>query len=304
MEETKNVLSRRRFLTTGSTAVGAVGLAAMSAGSLLLPSKAEAAVLTFPHPSTLLDVERVRDLAFYWYKKGPGCGHGSARGLIQNLAEACEADGMGTNTGWHQIPRNLYAWCNGGGPNGWGVLCGSCAGAIGVMQLMGLSAATAIASKLFEWYVKEPFPSNKLPLDWNAAFDGGAGVLPSTAQPIPNAELKAVVVSDSPICHISASKWVRAAGVTYGEVDYNGRDYRGDRCAKVTADTAAYMAELLNAFKTGGAAAITAWQKPPAMASCYDCHDSSVGGSYKTASTKMDCLPCHTEPTSGRHVLK
>ena len=295
MEETKNCLSRRNFLTKGSATIGALSLA-ISAGSMIMPREAQAATLTFPQPNAL-DVERVRDLAFYWYKKGPGCGHGSARGLIQGFSEACTAQGI-SPAGWDDIPRNLYAWCNGGGPSSWGALCGSIAGTVGVMNLIGRQ--NDIGQKVFEWYVKQNLPLGNLD-DLSPTFDGGSGVLAATALPILDADVKGRAVPDSPLCHVSVSKWLAAAGVQPGEIGPDGKDYRSDRCAKVTADTAAYAAELYNAWKSSGTLP-GSWVKPSAMASCYDCHDPSgpVGVTNKTSATKMDCLPCHTEPVSGR----
>ena len=133
MEETKNGLTRRSFLIKGSTAVGALSLAAgFSAGSLMSPREANAANLTpgtvdFPFPAAGLDVEKIRQYGFYFYQKAGGCGLGSARALIQGFLDAHTTAGTDPK-GWAQIPLNLYAWCNGGGPSSWGTLCGAIAG--------------------------------------------------------------------------------------------------------------------------------------------------------------------------------
>lgn len=317
MEETKDGLTRRSFL--GTTAMGAIGLAAgIGAGALINPREAQAAVLTFPQPN-VLDVARIRDLGFYWYKKGAGCGHGSGRALIQGFCEASELQfGVGQAGGWADINRNLYAWCNSGGPGGFGALCGSIAGAVGVMNLIGRQ--NDIGRAIFEWYVKQPFPGNLDSL--TASFDGsalfitggtantghgasGSGPLGSSLVPIPFAENRAAIATDSPLCHVSVSKWMAAAGVKHGELDSLNRDIRSDRCAKVTAETAAECARLYNVWKGGGS--IAGWVKPAAMASCYDCHDTNGTSlaanpplSNRSTQTKMDCLPCHTEQVSGR----
>lgn len=298
MEENKDGLSRRNFLMNGSAAMGALGLAAgFGAGALMTPGKADAAIGAFYEPASL-DVERVLHLGFYWYKKGPGCGHGSARALIQAFAEASAAEGQ-TATAWHDIPRNLYSWCNGGGPSSWGVLCGAVAGSVGVLNLLRNGTVVgSLGQAMFEWYVKQPFPGNLDSLP--SGFDGGSGGLTGTSLPIPNAELRAQVVTDSPLCHISVSKWLAAAGVQHGQLDGQGRDLRSDRCAKVTAETAARAAFLYNEWKAGRNPA--GWTKPAAMAGCFDCHDATgpAGLTNKSSATKMDCLPCHTEPVSGR----
>jgi hypothetical protein len=273
-------------------------------------------VLTFPQP-TVLDVARIRDLGFYWYKKGAGCGHGSGRALIQGFSEACTLQGLAP-AGWDDVPRNLYAWCNSGGPGGFGVLCGSIAGAVGVMNLIGRQ--NDVGRAVFEWYMKQPFPGDLDSL--TGTFDGSAVFVPGGsintghgasgsgalggAVPIPFAENRAAIPTDSPLCHVSVSKWMAAAGVKHGELDSLGRDIRSDRCAKVTAETAAECARLYNLFKSAGS--VAGWQKPAAMASCYDCHDTNGTTiaqaqpplTNRSTQTKMDCLPCHTEQVSGR----
>lgn len=297
MEENKTV-SRRSFLINGSAAVGALGLAlGVGTGSLINPTNAHAA-MTFPLPDALLDVQKVRDLGFYWYKKGPGCGHGSGRALIQAFAEACVAEGKDP-AGWNELPRNMYAWCNGGGPANWGALCGSIAGAVGVMNLIGRQ--NDVGQAVYEWYVKNPFPGN---LDNYNNLDYGSGALTATTVPILFAENGVQVATDSPLCHVSVSKWMAAAGVFHGQKDAQGRDIRSDRCAKVTAETAAYAALMYNKWKAANPLdPVPAWNKPQAMGGCYDCHDvnSTIPTlTNKSAATKMDCLPCHTEPISGR----
>jgi len=286
VEETKDGLTRRNFL--GSTAVGVLA-AGLTAGSLLSPREAHAA-LTFPHVA--LDVEKVREYGYYWYQKGPGCGHGSARALIQGFVEACNAAGQ-TATGWHELPRSLYAWSNGGGPSGWGTLCGAIAGSVGVLNLLGLHGT--LGPTVFEWYVQQNFPLATL--DSWSGVDAGAGTI---LAPIKDADVKGHSIPDSPLCHVSVSKWLAAANSFLGEKNAAGQGLKEDRCGKVTGDTAAFTAYLLNEKLAGRNPA--PWAKPAAMASCFDCHDpaGTAGVTSKTSQTKMDCLPCHTEPVSGR----
>jgi cytochrome c553 len=318
MEETKNGLTRRSFLSSSALGMGVLA-AGLTAGSLINPREAEAAVLTYPVPTVPLDEARIADLGFYWYKKGTGCGHGSARALIQGFSEACTKSGISPG-GWDDINRNLYAWCNSGGPGSYGVLCGSIAGAVGVMNLIGRQGD--IGRAIFDWYIKQPFPGNFDHL--TASFDGSIVTVPggsintghgaagsgplNTSVPIPFAEtsLRSNVAPDSPLCHVSVSKWMAAAGVFHGQLDANGMDIRSDRCAKVTAETAGECARLYNVWKSQGT--VVGWSKPAAMAGCYDCHDTNGTTiaqaqpplTNRSTQTKMDCLPCHTEPVSGR----
>ena len=298
-KETKDGLTRRSFLS--NTAVGAIGLAAagFTAGSLINPREANAANLAigttdFPHAA--LDVEKVRAYGYYCYHKLGGCGLGSSRALIQGFLDAHALAGTDPK-GWAQIPLNLYQWGAGGGMGKWGTLCGSLAGSLGVLNLMDLHGALGTA--VMEWYVKQNFPLAYTTYDTSLDY-AGKGTL---FAPIADADVKGHSVADSPLCHISVSKWVAAAHVKLGDKNLPNVPTQGlkeDRCSKVTADTAAYTAYLLNEKLAGRNPA--AWAKPAAMAGCYDCHDTygPAATTKKDAQTMMDCLPCHTETVSGR----
>lgn len=51
--------------------------------------------------------------------------------------------------------------------------------------------------------------------------------------------------SDSPLCHLSVGKWMKASGYPLKSAE------RKDRCARVAASTAYRLVELLNAWKDG-----------------------------------------------------
>lgn len=314
MEETKNGLTRRSFLS--NTAVGAIGLAAagFAAGSLINPREAQAAQLgigTTDFPHIHIDVEKVRQYGYFCYFQFGGCGSGSSRALIQGFLDAHAAAGSDPK-GWAQIPLQLYNWGAGGGMGKWGTLCGSLAGSLGVLNLMNLHNAPlpapapqfSLGTAVMEWYVQQNFPLANLDApayDTSLAYGGK----PALAwPPIPNGDVKGHSVSDSPLCHISVSKWVAAANVKLGDKNtptFPTQGLKEDRCAKVTADTAAYTAFLLNEYLAGRTPA--AWAKPAAMAGCFDCHDTyspATTTTKKDAQTMMDCTPCHTTPVSGR----
>ncbi len=306
MEETKDGLTRRNFLITGSMAAGAIGLAAGFAGSLINPREANAANMqlgTTDFPHVALDVEQIRRYGYYFYFNG-GCGLGSARALIQGFLDGC-AKAVVDPKGWALVPLNLYAWCGGGGPGGQGALCGAIAGSVGVLTLLNLHGA--LGASVYEWYAKQTFPSNNLILNGYVPPAAGlAGAAAITPNPIPDTAVLGHAVPDSPLCHISVSKWLAAAHAKLGQQYIDTADsgvskgVKEDRCAKVTGDTAAYTAQLLNDKLAGINPA--AWAKPAAMATCFDCHDKdgTVGLTNKSSQTKMDCVPCHTEPVSGR----
>ena len=306
-KETKDGLTRRSFLS--NTAVGAIGLAAagFTAGSLINPREAHAANLaigTTDFPLAILDVEKVRQYGYFCYQTLGGCGLGSSRALIQGFLDAHAAAGTDPK-GWASIPPNLYQWGAGGGMGKWGTLCGSLAGSLGVLNLMNLHNPPApapapqfsLGTAVMEWYVKQSFPlANLDSFDGNLVYGGKGPIL----APIKDADVKGHSVADSPLCHISVSKWVAAANVKLGDKNAAGQGLKEDRCGKVTGDTAAYTAWLLNEYQAGRTPA--AWAKPAAMAGCYDCHDTYGPAEItkKDAQTMMDCLPCHTETVSGR----
>ena len=305
MEENKSTVSRRSFLVNGTAAMGALGLAlGVGTGSLVNPTEAVAATpnigtADFPLPTIDIDVAKVRQYGFYCYQTYGGCGLGSARALLAGILDAHRIGGSDPKR-WVDVPLNLYAWCNGGGAGGWGTLCGAVAGSAGVLNLMNLH--NSLASKVFEWYTQQNFPLANLD-----AYEGTA-VFPELfpaevtgKAPLDDALVKGHAVTDSPLCHVSVSKWLAAANVKLGDKHTdNVRGLKEDRCAKVTGDTAAYAAFLINEYRANRLPA--AWGKPAAMAGCWDCHDYSGPATLtkKDAQTKMDCLPCHTEPTSGR----
>lgn len=307
--ETKNGLTRRSFLS--STAVGAIGLAAagFTAGSLINPREASAANLGLggtDFPLLHLDVEQVRKYGYYHYFKNGGCGSGSSRALLQGFIDACAAQSTPlVDTGWHKVPLQMYAWGAGGGMGKWGTLCGSLAGSLGVLNLLNLHGI--LGNEVMEWYTNQNFPL--------ANFEVAGNSLASTANfgsgelgwsPIADTAVKGHSVSDSPLCHISVSKWVAAAGVKLGDKNLPSFPLQGlkeDRCAKVTADTAAYTATLLNKYLANNADKPAAWAPQASMAGCFDCHDTyspETTLTRKDSQTLMSCTPCHTEPTSSR----
>ena len=309
MEETKNGLTRRSFLSSSALGVGVLA-AGLTAGSLINPREAEAAqpaIGTTDFPHLALDVEKVRQYGYYCYFKFGGCGSGSSRALIQGFLDACAAQPTPlVDTGWHKIPLQLYNWGAGGGMGTWGTLCGSLAGSLGVLNLMNLHGA--LGHEVMEWYTNQNFPLASFEAP-GAAFDpnmtyGGSPAL--GFGPIADTGVNGVKghsVSDSPLCHISVSKWVAAAGVKLGDQQpgVTGQGLKEDRCGKVTADTAAYTAYLLNEKLANRLPA--PWAAQASMAGCYTCHDNkstNAPNNRRDSQTMMSCTPCHTEPVSGR----
>ncbi|MCP4341883.1 MAG: hypothetical protein GY799_24115, partial [Desulfobulbaceae bacterium] len=105
---------------------------------------------------------------------------------------------------------------------------------------------------------------------------------------IPDEEVLAHTVSDSPLCHISISKWCRAAGVSVADLSCENVKYKDDRCSKICGDAAAKTAELINEYVHYGAIA-EPFETPAGYVSCLDCHSG-----LKDQVGKMDCLGCYS----------
>ena len=85
-------------------------------------------------------------------------------------------------------------------------------------------------------------------------------------------------VSDSPLCHASNAKWIKASGFGLSTPE------RKERCARLTGDVAQKAVELLNAYKAGKF--VPTFKVDDGTASCLSCHSDSQEG-------KMVCTTCH-----------
>ena len=264
-------LSRRRFLAGG---IGAATLAAGVRG-IFTPAMAHADPPTLPLPITaadgkpVLDPQQVRRYAFNHYFQG-GCMHGAASGLMQAFKEAFQENG----TGWDMLPYGMYKYGS-GGVAGWGTLCGILNGCMAVLNLIGLH--NALGNDLMGWYATTLFPTDRC--DGFVAETGQAA--------LPDAEVLARTVSDSPLCHISIGKWCRAAGVGIADTSPEGIRYKDDRCSKVCADSAAKTAALINDYVRDADVA-EPFATPESYANCLECHTT-----LKDQVGRMDCLGCH-----------
>jgi hypothetical protein len=148
-----------------------------------------------------------------------------------------------------------------GGVSGWGTLCGANAGANIVTNLIigpriaGTEDGMLMGSELMQHYASTAMPTY-VPKD------------PKVKAEIPK------TVADSPLCHISVGKWMKAANKDLGSPE------RKDRCARVTASMAFQTVTLLNAWKDGqyktkGVVPAKAYGIQ-AQHNCGDCHGKDV----------------------------
>jgi hypothetical protein len=189
-----------------------------------------------------------------------------------------DTDPSSTGTVWDYIPSGTFSWYTfgSGGLNSWGSLCGIPNGCAAVLNLMN---KTSYADQVMYYFSQTEFPITGLWNLWNLNHTGWTSV------PLPDSEVLAYTTSNSPLCHVSISKWAYAAGVTLTAASSGGIVHKKDRCAKAAAGTAAFTAQLINDF--------TADLLTPDMTlDCMECHGS---GNKPPQQGKMDCWECHTD---------
>jgi len=271
----KNI-HRREFIA-GSIGAGALAVGLGITPARLRAQEARPAPMDFPLPQPVvpLDVAAVRQTAYDRYFEG-GCMFGAAAALVEGLREACRPAGGGGYTDWDLIPTGMFKYGS-GGVAGWGTICGILNGAAAVLAMAGYNA---LISQVIGWYTIQSFPLASS--DDLATSDG-------KFQALADIDVPAHTVADSPLCHISISKFCEAAGISVKDSLPESVSYKNDRCSKICADTAALSAELINAQLEGGSEDI--YTTPESFASCLSCHGGS--GMFDQVG-QMNCLGCHS----------
>jgi len=211
----------------------------------------------------------------------------AASSLIEAIKASYNGVGVPTGTDWDFIPSGATSWYKygAGGINSWGSLCGVPNACIAILNLMNLNNATFVDQIMFH-YCQTEFPirglhdlylSDPNPSSWSKV-------------PVPDEDCPAYTTANSPLCHVSVSKWAYAAGMDMSQPTPYGTAYKTDRCAKVAAAGAAFTAELLNG-------AISSLTMPALTNDCYSCHQPHLtsGGAGPAQQGKMDCRECHTD---------
>lgn len=206
-----------------------------------------------------LDVEAVRKAGYDNYMKG-GCMYGAAAALLTELAKT-------PGSPWKTVPLDMFKY-GAGGVGSWGTLCGALNGATQVMS-MALGVNSDLIDNLMNWYQTFPFPSTKL--DGIAKFKN-----------------QVTTVAKSPLCHVSVSTWCDAANAKVNS------DEKKDRCAKLSGDTAAYVAQQLNDMLDK--MPISKIAASADYASCMGCHTGKTS-LLDNEQGKMNCVSCHDDHT-------
>src|SRR5512140_1413396 len=245
-------VGRRSLLDAGRYGVGAAALGAIASA---VPGEAGAAggpTEKWPWPYVKLDPARTADLAYAeWYRVF--CGAALVNAIFGQLREK-------VGEPYRSFPSDAFMFLE-GGVSGWGTICGANAGANIVTNLIlgprlaGSEDGMLMGSELMQHYASTSMPTY-VPREPKVAAE-----LPRT-------------VAESPLCHVSVGKWMKAANKELNSPE------RRDRCARVTASMAAQTVTLLNVWKDGKyktRGVVPAKQYGiQAQHDCFSCHGRDV----------------------------
>lgn len=246
------LITRRRLLSMA----GALGAGAVVAGLGPFSSGAGAGTAElaqkWPWPYMKLDPAETAEIAYNeWYRLF--CGGAVISSIFGQLSKKAGEP-------YRSFPVDAFIFLE-GGVSGWGTICGSNAGANIVTNLIigprisGSETGMLMGSELMDWYS-------------NTALPVFVPKKPRVTAEIPT------TTSNSPLCHISVGKWMKAADKELASPE------RKDRCARVTASMAYKVTELLNEWKDGKY--VTFGEIPSAIygitaqQNCNECHGENI----------------------------
>jgi hypothetical protein len=189
----------------------------------------DSARLSYPFTYTLVKPERAAEVAYRGYYSA-GCAYGAFAGVIKAVLE------VGSDAALAAFPLALSAYGK-GGLAGNRSLCGAVnGGSMAIAMFHGSADAEAETSKtrdrlinqLTGWIQETELPGFEPSEELSGQTGGMAGAIEAT-------------VAGTLICDESCTVWQERTGH-----DRDSRQRR-ERCARLTADVAAKVAELLNA---------------------------------------------------------
>ncbi|MCB2173911.1 C-GCAxxG-C-C family protein [bacterium] len=252
-EKQNNVgISRRQMLIAGGAM--AAGAALSHFGGLVKHSLAkDGSTEKWPWPYEKLDPAATAAIAYEeWYRVF--CGAAVINSVFSQLREK-------VGEPYLSFPVDSFVFLE-GGMTGWGMTCGSNAGAAIVANcIIGPRTAGAheghlITTELFEWY--------------------SDAMLPIYKPDKPKVAVEIVQTnSASPLCHLSVGRWMEKSGYPITSAE------RKDRCARVAASVAYHLVELLNqwhdgTYQSAGTHSPVKEFGITAQMNCMDCHGGNV----------------------------
>jgi hypothetical protein len=167
----------------------------------------------------------------------------------------------------------------------YGSLCGAPNGAAAAITcIIPFKEAKDVVQRLLRYYETEAFPNKKS----NEYAVNGEFLVPKykSQKALPRSP------SHSVLCHVSVGKWCENSGYASGSKE------RSERCARVTADTAAMAVTLLNAHMKGNLETVFPMKLSQETVSCRVCHFKGKkfeAGQFTRGS--MECSSCHNDMT-------
>lgn len=246
----RDILIGAGKLTLGAAALTAIGSAApgLRSEALAIGGPTE----KWPWPYVKLDPQKTADLAYNeWYRVF--CGAAVINSVFSQLREK-------VGEPYKSFPNDAFIFLE-GGISGWGTICGANAGSNIVTNIIigprtsGTEDGMLMGSELMQYYASTAMPTY-MPKE------------PKIKTNIPT------TVADSPLCHVSVGKWMKAANKELASPE------RKDRCARLTASMAFQLVTLLNEWKDGkyktkGVIPAKGYGIQ-SQHNCNDCHGSNV----------------------------
>jgi hypothetical protein len=252
-------MTRRSLLVNaGKCAVGVAGLTAMASVVPGFVARAEAVGGTtekWPWPYVKLDPDKTAEIAYNeWYRVF--CGAAVISSVFGQLREK-------VGEPYKSFPIDGFVFLE-GGTVGWGTICGSNAGANIVSNMIigpriagpDCEQGAVIGSDIMQWYSETP--------------------LPVFTPREPKQKTKIIqTTSQSPLCHVSVGKWMKASGYPLSSPE------RKDRCARVAASVAYKLVQDLNAWKDNKYVSQANWTPArdigiTAQQNCIECHGTNI----------------------------
>lgn len=270
-------MKRREWLTRGGLFFG--GMLAGGGSTILSSEKKPEAEEEFVWNYEPLDPRTTAEEAYRLYSEG-SCMFATFRSIVEGVGRIRKEKNPAEGTRWESFPFYMMTYGR-GGVHDCGSLCGilnGCSAAISLFVRTRNDAA-GLTRELFDWYESSELPN----------------FVPSETK---FGEIEQSV-SESPLCHISVSRWIQ---VSESEAE---SPRRKERCKRMVGDGVIKTIELLNRYfqsRQEGKPCPFAEPYEP-TASCIECH--SPKGSSPDVNARMNCSVCHEETTiemeAGKH---
>ena len=243
----------RRKILAGAGALAAGAALAQFGGMVSSATASSPKSNKWPWPYKKLDPAKTAEIAYNeWYRVF--CGAAVINSVFKQLSDK-------VGEPYKSFPADAFVFLE-GGQVGWGTVCGSPAGANIVANLIigpriaGDPDAHHISNDIMQWYSETPLPTF------------------SPKEPRLKKAVK-TTTSNSPLCHISVGKWMKATDKALKSPE------RKDRCARVAASTAYQLVELLNAwhdddYEASGVVSCAKENGITGQFNCMECHGDDV----------------------------